>query len=535
MKERITYLLADGEPGVNPADVLVAEDAIQLPGILAAKEWRITIGVDQLPEEVQAILRDSHELHLRWSSSQYHDSVSPLVSRLPPGLHAFYTPLKGKPIAPGLCPMIKDVFGFDLKCDDTKDAFTRAPVLSERFASSAAYQYYQQIATLEPLQFYLVANLCHDYTEQCTLVMDDLMRASSLDFDFDAISQSVVVTATWPAAIQNGIEQKRSPEDRVEVGILNRETEKDPEKISLGGFLTVLGEDDRPKPTLFSFPSRHHQLPASSPESFTFTTTFREPTGLHPTLQLHFSPSNLTGPLPSCSLHTYLTLPSTLFIDRHQLSDPLFLASQNLAALHSLSGATDLEAPEWVVQQWGSAALFSLVTPDDLPRASQPKAGEPWTVSVPLHLRYLPPRHGKDSATYPSSAIDGDDTTKPGKLTTSVPYPVVFWACPADSGLKMNVNPFDKVNLGYDGLFGPKTLFYHVPPTGATLTVEVEVPVLDLDGAGWVESGTGLVVLVGFAWVLWKLWAGMAGDTKKGSRARQAERAKVKVTGKKRQ
>lgn len=74
----------------------------------------------------------------------------------------------------------------------------------------------------------------------------------------------------------------------------------------------------------------------------------------------------------------------------------------------------------------------------------------------------------------------------------------------------MSVNPFDRVNLGYDGLFGPKTMFYHVSPATTPASSEplyekLEAPVLDLSRAGNVEMGTAVAVVLGFAWVIWKL------------------------------
>ena len=91
-----------------------------------------------------------------------------------------------------------------------------------------------------------------------------------------------------------------------------------------------------------------------------------------------------------------------------------------------------------------------------------------------------------------------------------IPWPVVFWACDADDGLKMGVNPFDRIHLGYDGLFGPKTMFYHWLPRplvggNATLVETLSVPVLDLDRTQNVERGTVVVVLLGLVWVCWKL------------------------------
>lgn len=80
----------------------------------------------------------------------------------------------------------------------------------------------------------------------------------------------------------------------------------------------------------------------------------------------------------------------------------------------------------------------------------------------------------------------------------------------------MGTNPFDRVHLGYEGLFGPRTMFYHLQPeplpwvgsSGSAaegLVPSVQVPVLE---AGWkagVEWGTVGVVLLGFMWVVGKV------------------------------
>lgn len=91
----------------------------------------------------------------------------------------------------------------------------------------------------------------------------------------------------------------------------------------------------------------------------------------------------------------------------------------------------------------------------------------------------------------------------------------------------MSTNPFDRVNLGYDGLFGPKTLFYHVPSADGELVAEIEVPVLSVTEAGarWVEYGTGLAVLLGFAWVMWALFGPVKKE--KGAARETVERKDV--------
>ncbi len=185
---------------------------------------------------------------------------------------------------------------------------------------------------------------------------------------------------------------------------------------------------------------------------------------------------------PACAPYAYLTLPRTIFADKYQLSDPLFLASKNLTALRYTTQPVDLEAPEYVMSQWGSSVLVQLASP--------PKGEGEWTAELPLHLRYLASAQG-------------------GYADVSVPYPAVFWACPAEAGVKFPPNPFEKDNLGYDGLFDQRTVFWHVEPrpvAGGSLVNQVKVPVLDLDKAGWVNAGTAAAVLVGFAWVVWKLY-----------------------------
>lgn len=54
MKQRITYLLrnAHEQGGVDPATLDVGKDFLKIPGLDGAKEWRITAGASELPQEV---------------------------------------------------------------------------------------------------------------------------------------------------------------------------------------------------------------------------------------------------------------------------------------------------------------------------------------------------------------------------------------------------------------------------------------------------------------------------------------------------
>ena len=184
------------------------------------------------------------------------------------------------------------------------------------------------------------------------------------------------------------------------------------------------------------------------------------------------------------------------------MSSPNFLASKNLHSVRFLAGETDLEAPIWAIPKWGSAVLLELAprrstsSPRTAGTVDQP--GSFWHADVPIHFRYLPPSYG-------------------GLASVSVAWPIVFWACPSDEGTKMNTNPFDRVNLGYDGLFGPRTMFYHLQPASDvnSLVEAIRVPVLDLQGPKmeWIESGTVMIVILGFLWVCLSLLAVISGSS----------------------
>ena len=124
------------------------------------------------------------------------------------------------------------------------------------------------------------------------------------------------------------------------------------------------------------------------------------------------------------------------------------------------------------------------------PSSMKGRRGEAWEADIPLHLRYLEPGGG-------------------GQENIELPWPVVFWACPAEEGTKMSTNPFDRVSLGYEGLFGPRTMFYHLTPQTAqekgSLVENLQVPVIGGDQAATVEIGTVVMITLGTLWILAKL------------------------------
>jgi hypothetical protein len=336
--------------------------------------------------------------------------------------------------------------------------------------------------------------LCLPDDDACISELGRLDDAASLDISYDTISHALKFTVASRYKTQP-LHVASTPGHRTEVGILSEDKPPnlEPYEIGISGMLAVLGQDSNLSPTLFSFPSRHREAHG------TFDIKLLEPTGLHPTVQITFDSER---PLEdsSCSPHAYFTLPRFIFPDKYQLSDDLFLSSKNLTALRYVSQPVDLEAPEYVMDIWGSAMLLELS-----PQSSN--ARQSFTAEVPLHLRYLAPTAG-------------------GYWNKSIPHPAVFWACHAEEGTKFPTNPFERVNLGYDGLFGPRTVFFHVAPAIGTekLQSTITVPVLDASKASWVNAGTSVAILLGFAWVLWKLFVSY---TQQNSSTRPATHSKV--------
>lgn len=87
--------------------------------------------------------------------------------------------------------------------------------------------------------------------ELCSTIAN-AVPATYIDLDFDVISHAVTITMFWnppePGNKDSRLPAIRRPQtsDRLEVGILQPENPEEPEELSLGGYLTVIGEDDHP-------------------------------------------------------------------------------------------------------------------------------------------------------------------------------------------------------------------------------------------------------------------------------------------------
>ena len=90
----------------------------------------------------------------------------------------------------------------------------------------------------------------------CRNQVFELDSATYVDIDFDAVGGTLVLTAFWSAneAPRPSHAAQRVPrqykqfgtEDRLEVGILELQDTRHAEELSLGGYLTIVGEGSSP-------------------------------------------------------------------------------------------------------------------------------------------------------------------------------------------------------------------------------------------------------------------------------------------------
>ncbi|KAJ3494282.1 hypothetical protein NLG97_g4179 [Lecanicillium saksenae] len=486
MKERITFIHPIGGEH-DPKSFDIQAKGMLGPTINTMREDRFTIPIAEIPANFAEVLRQFRSLQVRWASPIQQNTISPFSSRISPGLHVSYTPTQQADIDPSkLCTLLQ-AFG-PVACESA-EVFTDYKQNSDELP--VGRYFHQHLEALDDFIAFFSTHFCTEADPECQARTRGLDIAASLDITYDAEEGTAKLTAFWPLRVQPLVALS-AENRRTEVGIMGLDAPPNMKKHELGasGTLTVLKEQTKPSPVFFAFPARHRASDAS------FSARFATPTGLHPTMQLGFDSNKPPGDAGSCNMYAYLTLPRTIFADRYQLADSLFLASKNLTAAPYTSLPVDLEAPEYTTSVWGSTILLQLAPPEM--RAYQ----DAWTAEIPLHLRYLKP-------------------SKTGIEDIEVPFPAVFWACEPVKSVDFTKSPFDRTHLGYDDLFEEGTVFWHVHPRGLSdsrvmksrLMSGISVPVLNDSASDWVGIGTTVAISVGFAWVLWKLLSAFMSST----------------------
>lgn len=91
MKQRSTFLVRDPAYS-HPSNFGLTPTSLRIKAVPAAREDRLTFGVDELPAELRTVLRQCAEVHVRWTSRSPYTSTSPYGARVPAGLSVFVVP-----------------------------------------------------------------------------------------------------------------------------------------------------------------------------------------------------------------------------------------------------------------------------------------------------------------------------------------------------------------------------------------------------------------------------------------------------------
>lgn len=144
-----------------------------------------------------------------------------------------------------------------LNADARQISFTTPPILSERFASTSSYQFYSILPSLSELVTYIQQKLCQSDAE-CQNRATSILSADYLDIDYDSISHALTVSAYWSKSPRGDgwtteIKKGELGMEKIEVGLLSSEPATEPEELSVGGLLAVIGEDDHPSMSFVLF------------------------------------------------------------------------------------------------------------------------------------------------------------------------------------------------------------------------------------------------------------------------------------------
>ncbi|ANB11588.1 Pbn1p [Sugiyamaella lignohabitans] len=234
------------------------------------------------------------------------------------------------------------------------------------------------------------------------------------------------------------------------------------------------------------YPKQHRQLPVSS----SYRADFSKPVGLHPKHNLHLS--NIESPDQHCRLYSKYTIPKALFVDKYQLADLDRSTAMSTAKgkLIAVWGETDLEAPVWSVDGWGSELLVEIYHNSDIQSSD-------FTFELPLHSRYEFPQMNSTS------------------VTQNLPWPIVFWVCPDFQQEQRHIGEIK--GLGYESLFPDNTLYYHLTPSpedGDVLSTSFNIPVAPFNQYDRIQWLSVTVLLTATIYILYKIVSNIGRKTK---------------------
>lgn len=147
-----------------------------------------------------------------------------------------------------ICPLIQKHFGDDLKCVSQKESFSQSPNLTSSISSQPT-QFHHNLPSIDHFVAFLQHNACDLTDIQCADSISYVSSADSVAIDYDATADTITLSIFWsqPHSKTAWAEDIGviGPSGKVEVGILSNEKAIDPEDLTLGGYLAVVGQDSK--------------------------------------------------------------------------------------------------------------------------------------------------------------------------------------------------------------------------------------------------------------------------------------------------
>ncbi|BFZ59108.1 protease B nonderepressible form [Saitoella coloradoensis] len=447
---RHTFVLdTDQRLELDERSFVLEEHTATIRDVPATRELMVQLG--ELPEELRACLRGVDYLRITYvaPNSSRQQPLPPFVIDLPGGLHVQYE-LKHRDAVPlGFRELMESIIGSHV---------IDVPDFEQRFIkiNNLEYLHETDISVAHMCDYLTQHIIDHAYTYPL-----DSTSSLSLTYTNNRLRLRALWTNTTES-LTTIIE--RHHEDTVEVGIFESHLIPGVEDLTMSGLTAAIGDGNTQfKPTLISFPQRTRHLDTG------YRSRLDPGVGMHPVLVTQITPTE--PPAEECTLNALYTLPSPVFLDKYQLADRAAFKSGGVSSSR-VWGETDLEAPVWAVDGWGSMAAVEVDW-----RGQEVK--DDITVELPLHMRYAVP----------------DDERQ-----VEIQQPVVYWACENIPQSPLEENPFDTPQTLYTHLHPGDTTFHFLTPT-LEHAMRIEVPTARTGDLAMARWGTMGAITLGMVWV----------------------------------
>jgi len=437
------------------------------------------------------VLSSVASIQIKWLNDVPIDRTVPANAPHEVGLHIDVQPIEGVEVEWSILGKLIESY-FDIHGLSEKSFISASDTLS----------FFAPLQDLNQFTTRLQELVCTESDSNCRAQLAELAFADSFSLSYGTLpikakswqkDSDIVIEAFWNdrqkvaagLGITESVLYKNDDiKERVEVGLLSIHPDYNQPGFTWGltGFSRNLDEEKSEK-LLFQYGSQHH------PNRGTYSVDFERPTGLHPKHVI--SLENVFSPQARCSLFAKYTFAKSLFLDKYQLAelDKPTPSRDAVGYLHGLWGESDLEAPIWAVDGYGSEALVQIYA------KNRPKSETPGTFQfeLPTHSRYEVPQLN-------STVVDEVQ-----------PWPVVFWACQSTEEEKEAYpapGAVETVHLGYETIFPKNTVFHYLTPkveAGKTLQSEFDIPVAPFSSYETVQLVTLIAILTGFFYLTYEL------------------------------